>query len=730
MSHAIDPSALARLLANRHHDPHSVLGAHPVAGDGRRGIRVASYHPDATRAEVVLDDGRRVAAAAEGGLFVAFVPGAEAPLRYQWSLSFADGHVWQTDDPYRFLPSVGELDLHLLSEGTHRRLWEVLGAHVRSLEGVAGVAFAVWAPNAERVSVVGDFCGWDGRRYPMRSLGRSGVFELFIPGLDVGTLYKFEILGADGEVRLKTDPMATAMEIPPDTASRVTASSYAWGDGAWREKVRGRDARREPWAIYEVHLGSWARVVEERHRPLSYREIAPKLVRHVRELGFNAIELLPVTEHPFFGSWGYQVSGYYAPTARYGAPDDLRYLIDHCHQNGVAVLMDWVPAHFPKDTFALARFDGTALYEHADPRRGEHPDWGTLIFNYGRPEVRNFLIANALYWLEEFHVDGLRVDAVASMLYLDYSRRPGAWVPNPDGSRENHDAVAFLRALNDTVHAEHPEAVTVAEESTAWPGVTAPTAEGGLGFTFKWNMGWMHDTLHYFQLDPIYRGYHQNALTFAMAYEHSERFVMPLSHDEVVHGKGSLYNKMPGDPWQKLANLRLLYTYQVTRPGKMLWFMGAEIAPEREWNHDLSLDWHLRQEPGRAGLAHFLSTLLHLYGREPAFWRDDPDPHGFAWIDHQDHAQSVLSYVRRAGERWVLVVLNFTPVPRHGYRVGVPPCDGLTQLLSTDALPFGGSGVGTDAPILEHIPAHGQAQSVQLSLPPLGGLILAPSGRF
>ncbi|HET6343424.1 MAG TPA: 1,4-alpha-glucan branching enzyme, partial [Myxococcota bacterium] len=535
MSHAIDPSALARLLANRHHDPHSVLGAHPVAGDGRRGIRVASYHPDATRAEVVLDDGRRVAAAAEGGLFVAFVPGAEAPLRYQWSLSFADGHVWQTDDPYRFLPSVGELDLHLLSEGTHRRLWEVLGAHVRSLEGVAGVAFAVWAPNAERVSVVGDFCGWDGRRYPMRSLGRSGVFELFIPGLDVGTLYKFEILGADGEVRLKTDPMATAMEIPPDTASRVTASSYAWGDGAWREKVRGRDARREPWAIYEVHLGSWARVVEERHRPLSYREIAPKLVRHVRELGFNAIELLPVTEHPFFGSWGYQVSGYYAPTARYGAPDDLRYLIDHCHQNGVAVLMDWVPAHFPKDTFALARFDGTALYEHADPRRGEHPDWGTLIFNYGRPEVRNFLIANALYWLEEFHVDGLRVDAVASMLYLDYSRRPGAWVPNPDGSRENHDAVAFLRALNDTVHAEHPEAVTVAEESTAWPGVTAPTAEGGLGFTFKWNMGWMHDTLHYFQRDPVHRRYHHDNLTFGLLYAFTENFILPLSHDEVVH---------------------------------------------------------------------------------------------------------------------------------------------------------------------------------------------------
>ena len=536
---AAHPSDVARLLAGVHDSPHAILGAHPATSDGEPGVVVRAYHPNATGVDVVLDGGRTTAMQrVEGGLFAAWLPRATMPLRYRLRFQFAGGATWERDDPYRFLPTIGEIDLHLFNEGTHHRLWDMLGARPRTIDGVSGVAFAVWAPNAKRVSVVGEFCGWDGRIFPMRQLGSSGVHELFIPELAEGTLYKFELLTREGTPRLKTDPMAFKMEQAPQTASIVVdLERYKWSDTEWMWKRRNTDLARQPMLVYEVHLGSWARVPEDDNRSLSYREIAPRLVEHVKSLGFTHIELLPIMEHPFAGSWGYQVTGYYAPTSRFGSPDDFKYLVDMCHQAGIGVILDWVPAHFPKDDWALRRFDGTALYEHQDPRLGEHPDWGTLIFNYGRNEVRNFLVANALYWLDEFHADGLRVDAVASMLYLDYSRQPGQWLRNRYGGRENLEAIEFLRQMNETVRSEQPGCVTIAEESTAWPDVTKPASQGGLGFSFKWNMGWMHDTLKYFEEDPLYRRWHQDTLTFAMMYEYSERFIMPLSHDEVVHLK-------------------------------------------------------------------------------------------------------------------------------------------------------------------------------------------------
>jgi 1,4-alpha-glucan branching enzyme len=605
----------------------------------------------------------------------------------------------------------------------------VLGAHPCNIDDQDGVVFAVWAPNARRVSVVGDFCSWDRRRHPMRPLDDSGVYELFVPGVEAGALYKFEIESRDGAVRLKTDPFAFAMEMPPATAARVYQSHYQWGDDAWMAARPGRDPRREPMAIYEVHLSSWARVPEEGNRALSYREIAPRLAEHLSRLGFTHLELLPVCEHPFDGSWGYQVSGYYAPTARYGDPDDFRYLVDVCHRAGIGVILDWVPAHFPRDDFALPRFDGTALYEHQDPRLGEHPDWGTLIFNFGRHEVRNFLIANAVYWLKEFHIDGLRVDAVASMLYRDYGRQNGEWLPNHVGGRENLEAVDFLRALNEVVHADAPGCFTAAEESTAWPGVTRPVDEGGLGFSFKWNMGWMHDTLGYLARDPAHRRYHHDELTFAALYEHSEHFVMPLSHDEVVHGKRAMLEKMPGDDWQRFANLRLLFAYQFTRPGKKLLFMGSELAPYREWDFTSSLDWHLEKDPPRLGLSHFLAQLTRLYREHRCLWRSDPDPEGFAWIDCSDREQSVISYRRRDGEDELIVVLNATPVVRHDYRIGAPRGGRWFRLLDSDAPEFGGSGCETfGRPQAEPIPWHGLPHSLSLRLPPLGCLVLAPEG--
>jgi 1,4-alpha-glucan branching enzyme len=721
---AADPAELAQLAAGTHSDPHHVLGSHPV----KDGAVVRAYHPEAVSAECVLEGGPDVPMASLGvpGVFGAFLKGRSLPLRYRLRFRFPGGGVWEQDDPYRFLPSIGEMDIYLISEGTHRRLWQVLGAHPRQLDGVDGVAFAVWAPNAQGVSVLGDFSRWDDRRLPMRRLGSSGVYELFVPGVSAGALYKYRIIGPQGALRVKADPFAQAMELPPGTASRVAASSYQWGDAEWMAGRPARDPRRSPMAVYEVHLGSWARVVEEANRPLTYREIAPRLIDHVKRLGFSHVEFLPLAEHPFTGSWGYQVSAYFAPTARYGTPDDLRYLIDACHNAGIGVIMDWVPAHFPKDDFALRLFDGTALYEHEDPRRGEHPEWGTLIFNYGRREVRNFLIANALYWLEEFHVDGLRVDAVASMLYLDYGRAEGQWVPNRYGGREDLEAVEFIQLLNSTLGEEHPGCFTVAEESTSWPRVTGPVPEGGLGFTFKWNMGWMHDTLDYFALDPIHRRYHHELLTFSMMYEYSEHFIMPLSHDEVVHGKGTLLAKMPGDEWQRFANLRALFAYQYTRPGKPLLFMGGELGSRREWNHDSSLDWHLEAEPLHGGLLRFMADLGAVFRARAELWRADPDHSGFSWLDADDRDHSIYSYFRRDGDRILLVLLNLTPVPRHDYRSGAPRAGRYWMALSSDDPKYGGGGFGI-VPELRAEPTAWQNQpaSFRIGLPPLGAVLLA-----
>ncbi|GAC1516834.1 MAG: 1,4-alpha-glucan branching protein GlgB [Gemmatimonadaceae bacterium] len=725
----VDPLDLVRLLSNDHASPHGILGAHPATIDGRSGVVVRTLHPDASAADVVLTDGRTTRLEAEGsGLFATFLSGESLPLTYRLRFHFANGTTWERGDPYRFLPTLGDVDLHLFNEGTHFRLWEKLGAHVRTVDGVRGTSFAVWAPNARRVSVVGDFCGWDGRIFPMRLLGGSGVWELFVPDVGAGALYKYEIRTREGQIRLKTDPFAQKLEQMPSTSSIVEEPRHVWEDGAWMQARPMRDPIREPMLVYEMHLGSWVRVPEEGNRFLSYREIAPRVVEHVSRMGFTHVELLPVMEHPFYGSWGYQVSGYYAPSSRFGTPDDFRYFVDTLHQAGIGVILDWVPAHFPKDDYALRRFDGTALYEHEDPRLGEHPDWGTLIFNYGRTEVRNFLVANALYWLREFHCDGIRVDAVASMLYLDYSRKPGEWLRNRFGGRENLDAIDFLRMLTDAVRAETPGCVTVAEESTSWPGVTCSTHDGGLGFTFKWNMGWMHDTLSYFATEPIHRRYHHDQLTFAMMYEHSEHFLMPLSHDEVVHLKGSLLTKMPGDPWQQMANLRALMAYQYTRPGKKLVFMGAELAPRSEWSHDESLPWHLGNDPAHAAFGRFLAALGQLYRAHPPFWRRDGDGDGFQWIDIGDRDASVFSYVRRDGRDHIVVVLNLTPVPREGYRIGAPDVGPYRVLLSTDAPEFGGSGYGGTVSSANTTPSpfHGFGQSLELTLPPLGVLILAP----
>jgi 1,4-alpha-glucan branching enzyme len=631
------------------------------------------------------------------------------------------------DDPTRFAPTLGPLDLHLIAQGTHHRLWTVLGAHVRVLAGQAGTSFAVWAPNAQAVSVVGDFNAWDGRRCPLRSLGNSGIWEGFVPGVGVGALYKFEIRTREGQLRIKTDPLARETERSPGTASRVAASTYAWQDQAWLAARAKGDIAREPVSIYEVHLGSWARVPEQENRMLSYRELAPRLVEHARHFGFTHLELMPVAEHAYYPSWGYLVTGYFAPAARYGAPDDLRYFVDYCHTHGIGVVIDWVPAHFPKDDYALRRFDGSALYEHEDPRRGEHPDWGTLIFNLGRTEVHNFLTANALYWLHEFHIDGLRVDAVASMLYLDFSRKEGQWLPNAQGGRENLEAVQFLQTVNTLIHEEAPGAFTVAEESTAWSGVTRSPQAGGLGFDFKWNMGWMHDTLDFFEQDPINRKYSFDRLTFSMIYEYTERFINSISHDEVVYGKRSMLEKMPGDYWQKLANLRLLLGYQYTRPGKQLLFMGTEFAQPHEWNFDASLDWHLAAEPQRQAMQAYVAELGRLYKETSPLWRQDPDPAGFEWIDCTDREQTVVSYLRKDGASHVLVVLNFTPVPRENYRLGVPTDRAYRTLLSTDDCRFGGSGMTQNTQVDNHAqPCHGQARSILLDLPPLGAVILTP----
>jgi 1,4-alpha-glucan branching enzyme len=594
-----------------------------------------------------------------------------------------------------------------------------------------GVAFAVWAPAARAVSVVGDFNSWDGRLHAMRSLGSSGIWELFVPDVPAGNRYKFEILGGDGELRLKADPYAFETEVPPLTASVISAPHHRWsaGDEAWLAERAQSQPLSDPMSIYEVHLGSWRLNSLEDDRPLSYLELADELCDYVHEMGFTHVELLPVMAHPFSGSWGYQVTGYYAPTPRYGSPDDLRTFIDRMHSNGVGLILDWVPAHFPRDEFALARFDGTALFEHADPRRGAHPDWGTLVFNFGRHEVRNFLIANALFWLREYHIDGIRVDAVASMLYLDYSRREGEWIPNEYGGREDLDAVAFLKELNEVIYGDQPGIVSAAEESTAWPGVSRPTYLGGLGFGFKWNMGWMHDTLAYFSQDPIYRRYHHHELTFSLMYAFSENFILPLSHDEVVHGKGSLLGKMPGDRWQKLANLRALYAYMWAHPGKKLLFMGNEFAQESEWGYARSLDWHLLENPEHAGMRALVRDLNRLYRAEPALWEVDADPSGFWWLEPNDADANVIAFARasRNGERVVVFAANLSPVPRPGYRLGLPRSCRWREAINTDSTYYGGSDVGNLGGVQpEPIPWNGQPVSAEVTLPPLGAIWLVP----
>jgi 1,4-alpha-glucan branching enzyme len=663
------------------------------------------------------------------GLWEALLPKAKLPLSYELEVKYADGNTYTVRDPYAFLPTLGELDIHLVMEGRHEDLYTRLGAHVREIDGVTGTSFAVWAPNARSVAVVGDFNSWDGRLHPMRSLGPSGIWELFIPDIGDDTKYKFEIRTKDNRLRIKADPVAFYAEVPPANASVVHKSRHEWGDAEWLEHRAQGDALHEPMSIYEVHLGSWRRNTLEGNRSLNYLELADELSEYVADLGFTHIELMPVMEHPFSGSWGYQVTGYYAPTSRFGSPDDFRTFVDRMHQNGIGVLLDWVPAHFPRDDWALALFDGTHLYEHADPRRGTHPDWGTLIFNLSRTEVKNFLFSNALYWLKEHHADGLRVDAVASMLYLDYSRKEGEWMPNEFGGRENLEAVEFLKEVNMTVYGREPGITTAAEESTAWPGVSRPVYLGGLGFGFKWNMGWMHDTLSYFQKDPVYRRFHHHTLTFSLMYAFSENFILPLSHDEVVHGKKSLLGKMPGDRWQKFANLRSLYTYMWAHPGKKLLFMGGELAEWEEWNHDGSLHWNLLELAEHQGVQSLVRDHNRVFRSEPARYEGDFDPSGFRWLEANDAANNVLAFSRldAVGERPVVCVMNMSPVPRYEYRVGMPMCCRWKELLNSDSTYYGGSGVGNLGGVeAEPIPWHDQLFSGLLTLPPLGAVWLVP----
>jgi len=710
------------LLEARHCDPFRILGLRSST-QGKRHLR--AYRPDARKVEARFKGpgGRLLPLSPVGdtGLFELSVP-AECEGSYQLEISFGDASVRLEHDPYSFEPVLGPMDVYLFNEGNHYDIHRRLGAHLMEHEGVSGCHFAVWAPNAQRVSVVGDWNSWDGRVHPMRKLVPSGIWEIFLPGIQEGMHYKFEVRGPHGEVFLKTDPFAYFAQHGTKTACIVySLDHYRWADQSWMQQRAARDPYRSPMSIYEVHLGSWQRMVEEQNRPLSYLELADRLIPYAKEMGFTHLELMPVMEHPFDGSWGYQVVNYFAPTSRFGTPDEFRTFVDRCHQAGLGVLLDWVPGHFPKDAHGLARFDGTCLYEHEDPRLGEHRDWGTLIFNYGRNEVRNFLIGNALFWLEQYHADGLRVDAVASMLYLDYSREPGDWIPNQFGGRENLDAIHFLKRCNEICYERHPGITIVAEESTAWPAVSKPTYVGGLGFGFKWNMGWMNDSLRYISKDPVFRRYHQGEITFSLLYAFQEHFILVLSHDEVVHGKGSLLQKMPGDDWQKFANVRLFLAWMWTHPGKKLIFQGIEFAQEREWNHDASLDWHLTGKPRHDGIKRLVQHLNHLYTTEPAMYETEDSHEGFAWIDFRDSDNSVWSFARQSGIAAPLVfVVNATPVVRGGYRLGVP-CEGFyREVLNTDSALYGGTNVGNlGGSRAEAIAWQGQPFSIQLDLPPL-----------
>ncbi len=715
------PETLKRIIEARHHDPFEVLGRHV---EGNRTI-VRVFLPRAESAHLV--EARAPMTRIDGTDFFIWEGSAdEVTARYRIQWRDATGNSHTAHDPYCFPPQLGDFDLHLFGEGRHWHAYRFLGAHLRQVEGIAGVQFAVWAPNAERVSVVGDFNAWDGRTHPMRSRGGSGVWELFVPAVTAGGYFKYEIRGRDGNVHVKIDPYANSYQRRPETAGLICAESgYQWRDAAWMQARGESDWQRQPFSIYEVHLGSWRR--DANGDFLNYREIARELAAYVVAMGFTHIELLPITEHPLDASWGYQCTGYFAPSSRFGSPDDFRYFVDHLHDQGIGVLLDWVPAHFPKDAYALAQFDGTALYEHADPRLGEHRDWGTLIFNFGRNEVRNFLLSSALYWLAEYHIDGLRVDAVASMLYLDYSRNPGEWLPNKYGGNENLEAVDFLRQLNMVTHEQHPGSLMIAEESTAWPAVSRPTYLGGLGFSMKWNMGWMHDTLSYMEKDPIYRHYHHDLLTFGLLYAFTENFMLPFSHDEVVHGKHSMLDKMPGDGWQKFASLRLLYTLMFTYPGKKLLFQGCEFAHGTEWDFAAEMDWELLERPQHQGVQQIVMDLNRLYREQPALHQVDFEPDGFEWIDCHDSSQSVLSYIRkdRSGQAVVAAVFNFTPVPRTNYRIGVPKSGFYREAINSDAKYYDGSNIGNQGGVKsEPVSWMGRPHSIPIALPPLGALVL------
>ncbi|AYF98629.1 1,4-alpha-glucan branching protein GlgB [Protaetiibacter intestinalis] len=709
----LDAGLIASLVEGRHPRPHDWLGAHPLED----GWVIRALRPLASSVTAVRADGSEVELAhLADGLWQGTAPGAGQS--YELIARYAGAPDWRSDDPYRFVPSIGEIDLFLWGEGRHEQLWHVFGAHVKEHEGVAGTGFVVWAPHAQAVRVIGDFNSWDGTRHAMRRLDDHGVWELFVPGVGAGGIYKFELLTPAGTWVKRADPMARYTEVPPSTGSVVGQSAYTWGDGDWLARRAASDPHQGAMSVYELHLGSW--------RPgLSYRQAADELIDYVTGLGFTHVEFLPLAEHPFGGSWGYQVTGYYAPTSRFGHPDDFRYLVDRLHQAGIGVIMDWVPAHFPKDEWALARFDGEPLYEHSDPRIGEHPDWGTLVFDFGRSQVRNFLVANALYWLEEFHIDGLRVDAVASMLYRDYSRKAGEWVPNIHGGRENLEAISFLQEVNATAYKRNPGIVMIAEESTSWPGVTHPTDAGGLGFGLKWNMGWMHDSLQYIHEDPMWRADHHGDITFSFLYAFSEAFLLPISHDEVVHGKGSLLSKMPGDQWQKLANVRAYLSFMWAHPGKQLLFMGSEFGQPSEWSEQRGLDWWILEQPVHQALSRLVTQLNRVYRETSALWDQDADPAGFRWIT-SDPGNNVVAFLRRGRDgSEVACIVNFGGNPVGPYRVGLPSTGDWVELLNSDAAEFGGSGVGNYGRVTATAtPWHDLPASVELTLPPLAALYL------
>jgi len=730
----VELGKVGSLIEGRYFNPAELLGPHEVNADGRRALAVRAYLPEMAQAWVVDPAGKReqpMRRIHPAGLFEAICPMADKDQKNRYQLRMTDGRGWQTTthDPYAFPPMLSDFDVHLLHEGRHYTSYTKLGAQLRTVDGVEGVNFAVWAPNATGVSVIGDFNCWDGRRHPMNKPLTSGIWELFIPGLSEGTIYKYEVRhhGARFE---KADPYGFAAELPPRTASKVAdINRYHWHDSQWMASRPQRQGLDAPISVYEVHLGSWKRPGDDPSGWLSYRDLAHQLVEYCKEMGYTHLELMPVSEHPFSGSWGYQTVGYFAATSRYGTPQDFMYFVDHCHQNGIGVIIDWVPAHFPKDGHGLYRFDGTCLYEHADPRQGEHPDWGTLIFNYGRNEVRNFLISNALFWLDKYHIDGLRVDAVASMLYLDYSRNDGEWLPNEFGGRENLAAISFLKEFNEQVHLQYPGVLTIAEESTAWGGVSRPTYLGGLGFSLKWNMGWMNDTIKYMRHEPIHRKYHHDELTFSLIYAFTENFSLPLSHDEVVHGKGSMLDQMPGDLWQKFANLRLLYSYMWAHPGKKLLFMGGEFGQWNEWNHDESLQWHLLQWESHQGLQKCMRDLNRIYTREPALHQIDFEHHGFEWIDCHNWEESTLGFIRKAKDPsdYVIAFCNFTPVPRSTHRLGVPELVWYDEIYSSDSSFYGGSNLGNyPGRMAEELPWHGRPYSIELTVPPLGMVMFKP----